>query len=263
MLAVISPKKAAEKAYEMFCTPQYRSRQPLPAIFEKGEKLHFSQHGKKIRGYRWNKDAGKRLMILHGYESSCRKFDHFISRAIKNGFEVLAFDAPAHGNSEGKKITLLDYIEMIGNVEKLYGKVDSFLGHSFGGFAIVLYLEKRKHDAQTRLVLIAPASETTIAADGFFKFLQLNNRVRAEFDDLIHRISGHRPTYFSATRALKHVRASILWVHDEEDLITPIDTARKIMAEGYPNIEFMFTKGLGHNKIYRDNNVKRKVFSFL
>jgi pimeloyl-ACP methyl ester carboxylesterase len=263
MIAVVSPKKAAEKAYELFCTPQYRSNKPFPDIFAKGEKLYFTQQGKKVRGYRWNKDAGNRLLILHGYESSCRKFDHHISRAVKAGFEVLAFDAPAHGSSEGSQVTLLDYMEMISNTEKHFGKIDRFICHSFGGFALMMYLEKRSHDATTRAVVIAPASETTVAIDGFFGFMQLSNKVRKEFDRIIHQKSGHWPAYFSASRALKHITASILWIHDEEDLVTPVAEAQKVMATGYPNIEFMITKGLGHNKIYRDNDVKRKIFSFL
>lgn len=263
MISVVSPAKAAEKAYEIFCTPQQKFTKPFPEIFEKGEKLQFLQQGKKIRGYRWNQDAGKRLLILHGFESSCRKFDHHISRAVKAGYEVLAFDAPAHGSSDGKQVTLLDYVEMISKVEKLYGHIDSYLCHSFGGFALVMYLEKRPHDAKTRAVLVAPASETTAAIDGFFQFLQLNDKVRKEFDRIIHRLSGHWPAYFSVKRALKHVSASILWIHDEHDLITPIANAKEIITMGYPNIEFMVTKGLGHNKIYRDNEVKRKIFSFL
>jgi pimeloyl-ACP methyl ester carboxylesterase len=152
---------------------------------------------------------------------------------------------------------------MISNVEKIFGHVDSFLCHSFGGFALVTYLEKRPHDAKTRAVLVAPAIETTIAIDGFFRFLQLNEKVRKEFDRIIHRLSGHWPAHFSVRRALKHVSASILWIQDEDDPVTPIADAKEIITAGYPNIEFMVTKGLGHNKIYRDNAVKRKIFSFL
>jgi hypothetical protein len=86
MLAVISPARAAEKAMEIFSTPQYRSKSKFPDIFSKGEKVQLVQDGKKVRGYRWNQGAEKRLLILHGYESSCRKFDHHISRGQKNKF---------------------------------------------------------------------------------------------------------------------------------------------------------------------------------
>jgi len=263
MLAVISPARAAEKAIEIFSTPQYRSKSKFPKIFASGEKIQFIQDNKKIRGYRWNQGSEKRLLILHGYESSCRKFDHHISRSIRKGYEVLAFDAPAHGISEGKRINLLDYVAMIGNVEDQFGKIDAYICHSFGGIAASYYLEHHKHSADTKLILVAPATETTTAIDSMFRFLQLSDKVRKEFDAIIHRRTGHWPSHFSIKRSMKHIKASVLWVHDEDDLTTPLSDVRKLMEEERPNIEFMITKGLGHNKIYRDNEVKRKIFSFL
>jgi alpha-beta hydrolase superfamily lysophospholipase len=263
MLAVISPALAADKAMELFSTPKYRSKKPPPEIFSKGERIHFLQNGKRVKGYRWNEGAGKKLLVLHGYESSCRKFDHHISRGIKKGYEVFAFDAPAHGSSEGKKINALDYAEMIRLAEKHFGKMDAFICHSFGGMALSLHMEKRPHDHHTRIVFIAPATETTTAIDGLFSFLQLNDKVRVAFDQKIKDLSGHPPSFFSIARAIKHINASILWVHDEGDQITPLRDVRKIIAAGHPNVEFMITKGLGHNKIYRDTEVKRKIFSFL
>jgi len=263
MLAVVSPARAAQKAYKLFSTPQYRSRKAFPEIFQKAEKIEFVQKGKRIKGFRWNKGGAPRLLILHGYESSCRKFDHHISRAVKKGCEVLAFDAPAHGSSEGSEITLPDYVEMIENVEKQFGMPEVFICHSFGGIAAAHYLEKTDHDQRTKLILIAPATETTTAIDGFFRFLQLNGKVRKEFDRHIHHLSGQWPSHFSINRAMKRIKASVLWIHDEEDLTTPIQDVHRVMEKGYPNIEFMITSGLGHNRIYRDNHVKRKIFSFL
>jgi hypothetical protein len=96
-----------------------------------------------------------------------------------------------------------------------------------------------------------------------FRFLQLNEKVRKAFDKHIHQLSGRWPSHFSINRAMKHIRAAVLWVHDEDDLTTPLSDLKPVMERGYPNVEFMITKGLGHNRIYRDNEVKRKIFSFL
>jgi len=223
----------------------------------------FKLHGKKISGYRWNYSQPKKLLILHGYESSSYKFDHFISKGIKQGYEVLAFDAPAHGQSEGKSVTLQDYVDMIRKVVEQYGPIDAFICHSFGGLALAHYLESVKPDPHTRVVLIAPATETTTAIDSFFRFLQLNDAVRKEFEALILQRSGSKSSHFSISRAMKHIKVPILWIHDEDDKITPVTDVMKVKDKGYPNIEFMFTHGLGHSRIYRDAEVKKKIFSFL
>lgn len=259
----ISPDWAARRAFRLFTTPRTRARQPLPEIFKKAERISFIHQGNLIKGFLWNKGASKRLMVLHGYESSCRKFDHHIAKSIKLGYEVIAFDAPAHGDSEGRSVHALMYADMIRQAINQFGKVDTFICHSFGGIALSLYLETVEHNELTKVVFIAPATETTSAIDSFFQFLQLNESIRTAFDKRIKLISGQHPEHFSIKRAITNIKATILWIHDEDDKVTPIKDVQPIMQMNLSNVEFMITKDLGHNRIYRDNEVKRKLFSFI
>ena len=61
VLSSISKKRAAEKALQLFCTPQYRNKKKLPKIFESAEKLHFHFEGNIVRGYRWNHPSEKKI----------------------------------------------------------------------------------------------------------------------------------------------------------------------------------------------------------
>ena len=74
---------------------------------------------------------------------------------------------------------------------------------------------------------------------------------------------GESPGWYSIRRAMKNIRAEILWMHDEEDDITPINDVLKVRAENHPNIKFVITKGLGHRRIYRDNKVAKTILEFL
>src|SRR6476661_9552945 len=109
VLAVFSKKKAAKKAFDIFCTPYKKTKKKAPPIFEKAEKLSFVLDKMVVRGFRWNQGANRKILICHGFESTCINFDRYISGLIKNGIEVIAFDAPAHGKSEGKQINLPMY----------------------------------------------------------------------------------------------------------------------------------------------------------
>lgn len=265
MIALVSKKKAAKKALKLFCTPMRRAKVKTPAVFEKAEKLSFKMDGHTIRGHRWlpKNPPLKKILILHGYESSSKKFSHYISAFIKKGYEVIAFDAPAHGDSGGKEINLPLYVKMIDAILNRFGPIESFMGHSFGGLAIAHYIETVPHDAGTKVALIAPATETKTSIDIFFQFLGLDEEVRKEFDALIVARSGKPPTYFSVRRAMHNISASVLWVHDEHDEITPISDVRKVQEDKPHNVKFIFTKGLGHGKIYRDEEVMKSVFDFL
>ncbi len=263
LLTAISKKKAAEKAFELFCTPQTRNVKKLPKIFEQAEKLQFKLDGNMIQGWRWNHPAERKLLILHGYESSVTNFEKYIRPLIKKGYEVLAFDAPAHGRSEGKKINAPLYKKMIQAIHKKYGPVQSYMAHSFGGLAVSLALEEISHTIEYKLVLIAPATETSTAITTFFNFLHLDPAIRKDFVKCIIKAGGENPEWYSVKRAMKNIHAKVLWVHDEEDDITPLSDVIKVQEENYPTIEFVITKGLGHRRIYRDNKISQLIVEFL
>jgi hypothetical protein len=79
LISLLSKKKAAEMAFQLFCTPQHRNRKKLPLVFEKAEKINFLFEENKIQGYRWNHPSDKKLLILHGFESSVINFDRYFS----------------------------------------------------------------------------------------------------------------------------------------------------------------------------------------
>ncbi|MGQ0740278.1 MAG: alpha/beta hydrolase [Bacteroidota bacterium] len=261
--AAISKKKAAEKAFDLFCTPQKRNLKRPPKVFEQAEKLSTRVDGIIVTGWRWNHPAGRKVLIIHGFESSAANFDRYIKPLAQKGYEVLAFDAPAHGRSGGEKITAPLYKKTIQEINRQFGPVQSYMAHSFGGLAVSLALEEINHTNDYRLVLIAPATETVTAIDTFFDFLKLDPALRPEFDNIITQKGGVSPAWYSIGRALKHIRAKVLWFHDEEDDVTPISDVLKVKAQNYPDTGFVFTKGLGHRRIYRDNKVTKAIIDFL
>ena len=263
LLSFWSNKAAAKAALELFRTPQYKTSKHAPAIFGTAEKLQFNLDDITIVGYRWNYKRKKKVLIIHGFQSSVFNFEQYIQPLISKGYEVLAFDAPAHGGSGGKWITAPLFAKMIKSIHELYGPMRSFLAHSFGGLALSLALENMPHDNTYKVVLIAPATETKTAIDQFFELFHLDEDVREEFDKLIATIGGRPPEWYSIRRAIRNIKAMVLWIHDVNDQQTPINDAWKVKHENLPNVRFMTTRGLGHRRIYRDEKIMRTVIDFL
>jgi len=90
-----------------------------------------------------------------------------------------------------------------------------------------------------------------------------NETVRNEFEKIILKLTGKNVAWFSMRRAMDDIKATILWIHDEEDDITPWEDALKVKEDNHPNIKFLLTKGLGHRKIYHDPEIKNTVIEFL
>jgi alpha-beta hydrolase superfamily lysophospholipase len=259
----MSKRLAAEKAFELFTTPPSRVKKEVPVHYHKAENLSFSFQKFKIYGYRWNCPQDKKVLILHGFESSSVKFEKYITPLVKKGYEVLAFDAPAHGRSTGKIINAVDYKNFILHILAVYGPITNFITHSFGGLALSLALEELPHDESWKVVFIAPATESVRAMNNFFQFVGLDDEVKAEFQKLVEEANGKPLSWYSVSRAAANNKAQVLFLQDKQDLQTPYEDVAPILEKGYPNFRFVITDGLGHRRIYKDAASIRTIMEFL
>jgi len=263
-IALVSPRKAAESAFKLFCTPfNSKSKHRAPAIFNKADTLSFSLSGIQIYGWRWTTKLsnGKKVLLVHGFDSYSYKFEKYITLLLSQNFEVLTFDAPAHGISEGKTINTQIYRDLIWKVEEIYGPLFGIIAHSLGGIASSLAAEKM--NTLQKLVLIAPATETERAVNNFLKLIHLNKSFKMEFLKVIEQTAKLPFSYFSVSRAIKNIGANTLWLHDTGDRVCPYEDVKPVQKMELPHVSFYITKGLGHSKIYKDNNVMQQVISFM
>jgi pimeloyl-ACP methyl ester carboxylesterase len=262
--ASFSKQEAARECFKMFCTPENFPLKETPLIYRQAKRAKFMVDGKKIRGHRWSHPKDDRVLILHGFSSAAYKFDKYIISMMNKGYEVVAFDAPAHGQSEGKTLNAVQYKEMIKKAIYKFGPFNKFIAHSFGCLALSLALEEIEHDENTRVVFISAATETSSSLDYAFKALNLDDKkIRTEIDNIIYDITGNDPDWFSIKRAMPGIKAKILWIHDEDDRVTPYKDVERVREKNFPNIEFMITNGFGHQKIYHEKEVKDAITNFL
>lgn len=264
-IALISMQKAAEQTYQLFCTPYSgRPKRNVPPNFNDAEALSVTLDGIVVRGWRWKakEPHAKKVLIAHGFDSCSYKFDKYIQLFHQQGFEVLAFDAPAHGVSDGKIVNALIYKNAMMLVQKEFGPLYAIMGHSFGGLAAALAAEQIGN--LTKLILIAPATETTSAINSFFKMVPLGNAIQNAVEKYIVNLAQQPLTYFSVNRVLQSLQhTSVLWLHDEEDSICTFKDVAPTIEKKLPYVQFHITKGLGHSKIYRDQTVSKTIVHFL
>lgn len=264
LLSVVSKKRAGDAAFTIFCTPIGKGSYSLTPILQSAQKINLDVNGNTLKGYRWNKNAGKKILIAHGFRSHTQRFEHLITLLTEKGYEIIAFDAPAHGMSGGKQINAVDYTKLVEVLNKKFGNFNAYIGHSFGGLATALAVSEIPNNENIKLVLFAPASNTVRLAEIFFKEMGIeNNRVKEHFFNNVTRLSGKDLTWFSIRRCVKQLKGPVLWIHDETDKVTPVSDALEIKELNQPNMKFVLTKGLGHSKIYRNPEVIKTVMDFL
>lgn len=263
-LSFFSQKKAAQYAFDLFCRPHTRVQYKPSGYLKKAEVLNMKFKSLKTTGYRYNRGGSKKICIAHGFRSSAVNFQHFAKHFADKGYEVVAFDAPAHGMSQGHKLNAVMYKQFIEEVNKRFGPFDGYLCHSFGGLAVCLAVAEMPHNELINIALVAPASDTLSLCNMFFSQMKITDKKLQQY--FINEIEtlGKKPiNWFSVKRCMETLKSKVLWIHDEGDRVTPVNDAKLIQELKYPNIEFFYTKELGHRKIYRDEQVISKLVEFL
>jgi pimeloyl-ACP methyl ester carboxylesterase len=265
LMHVINARWAAAAAIDLFQTPYARPRRKESAIWKKAKKLHLVSGEHKLVGYHWlpKEGGGKRLLIAHGFAGSAKSFDHYIGPALAKGYEVFAYDAPGHGKSSGKKLNLLSYKWVLEDVIRHHQGFDAYLAHSLGGMSLMLALEACDMLHQEKIAMVAPLVEAHRAAENFFRFLQLPNRLKLEFEKEIEARAGHPLVWYSLPRLVRQHRGQLLWVHDKDDDTTPFIDVKPVYENPPGHVNFLITEGLGHSRVYRDNKVRKAIMDML
>ncbi|MDQ6812277.1 MAG: alpha/beta fold hydrolase [Bacteroidota bacterium] len=264
-IEVVSPVKAAKAAFQLFTTP-YSTRRTyaVPDAFKHADRLSFSFEQHQIHGFTWKPKVpnGHKVLICHGFDSLSYRFERYIEPLLHQGFEIYAFDAPGHGLSTGKTINALLYSNMILEIFNKFGPFNGIISHSFGGIAVTIAIEKMKDNLPKRLVLIAPATETTRSINDFCRHLKISPRVRRMMENIILQLGGQPPSWYSVSRIVQSFSIPTLWLHDIKDRITPYEDMKHLTKMNLSHIEFMITEGLGHS-LYRNDEVANKIIGFL
>jgi len=266
-LGMVSPPIAGKIAFDLFCTPypKYKKRK-APALFHQAQRKSLSlKEGIVIKGFEWKspKENGKTVLIAHGYASFGYKFEQYVSPLLKLGYRVLIFDAPAHGQSEGKHINIPIYKSAIEQIHQQLGPINHFIGHSLGGITLALIAETIENPMDHRFVLIAPATKTTTSFENYFNMMHFSEDIRNAFLDIVKQRSSQPISYFEADRAIQNYPGPILWVHDENDSVCPYTDLKDFQKKAGNSIKFLITNGLGHNKVYKNQAVIDQIMQFL
>lgn len=264
-VALVSKQKATKQIFNLFCTPHMgKIKIKQPSIFSQAQRLQLLYQNQILNGWHFEPQISnkKLIIILHGFNSCAYKSTAIIQALVNNNYEVIAYDAIAHGTSEGKILNAKIYVECVEKMLQQHKNIYAIIGHSLGGLTASLIAEKYNALIK-KLILIAPATETTSVFQQFFEITKFSKRFLPWLENYVLQYSGKAVSYYSVSRALQHTLTPTLWIHDENDTICSIKDVLPVKAKNYKHIEFFITQNLGHNAIYRKPQVLQKVVDFL
>lgn len=263
-LGRLFPKAASDLAFNLFATPFSRAKHRVSDPILESARIFEVLYGKRmLKCYEWGQGE-KTILFVHGWESRGTALRSFVPILLEQGFRVVAFDGPAHGNSEGKRTTLPHFAGAVRAVINQIGGAYGIIAHSFGGATTVFamsWLDKTIH--VEKLVMIAvPSSIKRIYKDAV-KTMGLPPKVAAGLRRKMEKIVGQSLDVIDSPETFHRISVpEVLIVHDVKDSLVSFDHA-KALAKEWDAATFLETSGYGHFRLMKNPDLVKAVGTFL
>ncbi len=257
-LSFISPYLAAKLAIKLFTHPQRKNREDEEMAFlATGKKLHFKS-GRKARSW----GSGEVIWLIHGWESRGSTFYKLIPLLVNNGYQVIAWDGPAHGDSPGSATHVPNFAHSL--VEDLQQRLSkppvAFVGHSFGGATMAVL--NKIYSMPKKVVIVSAPTRIRAIFMNFAKMIGLSSKATAKFIQLSENQSGYSLNEVSLVNNDISKTSNVLIIHDKSDDVIPYSdftTLKQTWLGG----NFSTTENLGHRLTIKDAKVLDTIVDFI
>ncbi|MCM2301116.1 MAG: alpha/beta hydrolase [Flavobacteriaceae bacterium] len=258
----ISLKLGTYHAIKLFRTP-FKFKTPkreYPMISKSlKETLMIQELQKEIMVYHYG-NSDKKVLLIHGWAGRGTQLFKIADLLLENGYSVISFDAPAHGNSTGTQTMMNEFVICIKVLSEKYGPFKFGIGHSLGGMALLNAIN-RGVSFQKAICIGSGNSIFDIMKD-FVAKLEMKPIIAQMMKEHYDRQFGVDLETFSSYQVAKNIEIPTLIIHDTEDKDVPVQCAYDI-HQHLKNGELMITNKLGHRKVLGDAQVLEKIINFM
>ena len=216
----------------------------------------------RITFYRWastgRRHSEKRILLFHGWGGKAAQFFAFIPELQQRGFSVVAFDAPAHGNSGGQLTSGPAFARASLELVRRVGPVEGLVAHSLGAMAAAIALAQgllaRRVVMLAPLVYILPTLEIFIERENIRPKVAeaLRRRFRARYEERVVDIP----------HLARNFRMPALILADPADPEVPRGGAEATVT-AWPEATLQAVHKAGHWRILRDRGAIEMAGDFL
>lgn len=263
LLESANPQIAGKAALTLFTHPmaplvrteaERRLVRKAQAKLAEAERADLRVRGFRIATYRFAHAAEQRqgtALLVHGWTSTAAFMTASVDQLRARGFDVVAFDMPAHGQSSGRRALLMDCVLTMLAVAKRYGPIDRVIAHSFGGPVSTLALVSELSPAfseTTHLLFIASPNRLADVTEEYARAIGISREVQRVFEDMLVEPFGGDLEAMDANILLAGLPNPLTIIHSTDDHEVRFDAAERFAQLG-ENVALQRLEGLGHRRI--------------
>jgi pimeloyl-ACP methyl ester carboxylesterase len=258
LLSWLAPQRAETLALDLFATPRRARPAVSPEAGLPAHRFTIDVAGQRLAAWDWGE--GPTVVLTHGWSGHAGQLSGFVAPLVRAGYHVVAFDHPAHGQSEGRQANYLTVAHALTAVVRRVGPVEAIIAHSLGSTATILALARGL--PVDRVVLVAPPAAPADYARSFARAIGLPEARGEGMLERIRVLIGGSLDNLDARRLVTTLRARALVIHDREDRDVPFPHGEAIAA-AWPGARLHAVNGLGHYRVLRDPAVIEAAVAFV
>lgn len=259
----IESEAVVKKVYRAFFGPnKYEVKSADEAIIARGNNSRIPFDGGELAVTTWG-DNGPAVLLMHGWGGARAQMTGFVDPLLSAGYRVVAYDQPAHGESDGKTTNILEITPTMDLIASREGKFDAIIAHSFGTLVASYALVKRNFPQPSRLVYFGSFNRLLDSLPRFQVLAGLPDTIIEGLRGMIYENFGQAVLDAIANETLTpQINIPALMFHDTEDNVTPVEDSRAI-ANVWKSARYTETKGLGHRGALQSKEIHEQVVKFL
>jgi pimeloyl-ACP methyl ester carboxylesterase len=252
-----------KKVYQAFFSPsQYEVKASEQTVLERGNNYRVPFAGGELAVTTWG-DTGPAILLMHGWGGARAQMTGFVEPLLSAGYRVVAYDQPAHCESDGKLTNILEISPTMDLIKEKEGNFEAIIAHSFGTLITSYALVKRNFPPPARLVYFGAFNRLLDSLPRFQVLANLPDELIEGLRNMIYDNFGSEVLDAIINETLvPQIETPALMFHDTADNVTPLEDSRAI-ASAWKSAKLIETNGLGHRGALQSKEVHEQVVKFL
>lgn len=267
-MTTLDPTKAkmqaiVKKTYQAFFSPpRYEVKPSEREVTEWGNNYRLPFEGGELAVTTWG-NKGPAVLLMHGWGGARAQMTGFVDSLLFAGYRVVAYDQPAHGESDGTMTNLLEIAPTMDLITEQEGPFHAIIAHSFGTLITSYSLVKRNLPPPARLVYLGAFNQLLESLPRFQVIAGLPDEIMDGFRAQLNENFGPDVLEAITNESLTpQIEIPALMFHDATDNVTPVEDSRAI-ARVWNYARYIETEGLGHRGALQSKSIHEQVVNFL
>ncbi|WP_295799589.1 alpha/beta hydrolase [Mucilaginibacter sp.] len=211
---------------------------------------YFAKRDLTFNGFKWGNGRHK-ILITHGWGSKAADFIDMINPLKElNDVQVIAFDAPGNGSSDGDLSNLLLFKLAVEAIINTYGKPDVMIGHSLGAMANIMALDNLNF-RPLLLVSLTPLVRLKENFEASMTLAEVPLPAQSVFLESFKDLFKKPAAYYNLNdRYLFDAQLNHWLAYDYGDIISPYPFLAEFLATR-PFIRTKNFEGTGHERMIK------------